>query len=221
MSWTPVGSVVTTGDTGSGSTIVFAAQNHATGDDLFVGVGWNFGGGSSVSGIADTAGNTYHDTGVQAVIGSNAIRLFYAYNITGHATNVITVTLTGSEVYRSACCLVMTPPGSANPLNDADTGSGNSTSLSTPSLSVFDTDGLIVSFQMAISNSNVAGTGYTLTQYAITGDAVTYWAIQYKAVSAAAAPSATCASGLWGMVAASFSLGTAPSNRPAFGFFLG
>jgi hypothetical protein len=221
MAWTPVGSVVTTGDTGIASSYAFAAQNHTTGDDIFLGLGWNVGSGADISSIADTAGNTYHYIGAQATIGSNIIKMYYAYNITGHATNVVTINLTNSAAYRSGAMLVMTPPGSANPLNDADTGSGNSTSLSTPSLSVFDTDGLIVSFQMAIADSNVAGTGYTLTQYAITGDAVTYWAIQYKAVSAAAAPSSTCASGLWGMVAASFSLGTAPSNRPAFGFFLG
>jgi len=217
MAWTVVGSIVTAGDTGNTTSLAFAAQNHATGDDIFVGVGWNFGGGATAS-VSDTAGNTYVDTGVQAVIGSNAIRLFWAHNITGHATNVVLITYTAGAVYRSGAMRVFTPPAGTVTQNDADTGAGNSTSLSTPALSMTGTDGLIITFQMAIGDSNAAGSGYTLNAYAITGDAIQYWAMQYKAVSAGEAPAATCGSGLWGMVAASFAV--AAAAPASFGFFL-
>jgi hypothetical protein len=67
----------------------------ATAGNLIAVMAGTYNAAAVVSGITDTAGNTYvkaHEKKTQA-----SLELWYAKNIAGHATNVVTVTFTGSQ----------------------------------------------------------------------------------------------------------------------------
>ena len=87
---------------GASSTIVLPALAVTTGNAIIVTTG-TYGANGAIASIADTAGNTYQ----QALSGSNPsdatqkICCWYALNVTGHAANIITVTLAGSTPYRN------------------------------------------------------------------------------------------------------------------------
>jgi hypothetical protein len=64
------------------------------------------GGGIPVSSISDTAGNTYTACGTPVGIDANhMMEVWCAKNITGNASNVVTITHDGSAVYRKTAVL--------------------------------------------------------------------------------------------------------------------
>lgn len=83
---------------GSGTSVAASAQNHTTGNLIVVAV-YGYDSTSTlyptVTGVTDTAGNTYY----QAEHFNNlsvAQEIWYAYNITGHASNVVTASYSSS-----------------------------------------------------------------------------------------------------------------------------
>jgi len=79
-----------------------AATSLTAGNTLIVAIGAQdvAAGSATVTGVTDTAGNTY--TKVDHAYQSTDFRveLWYAKNVTGHATNQVTVTFTGNVTYR-------------------------------------------------------------------------------------------------------------------------
>ena len=97
------------GDAGAvaSSTIASAAFSVTTGNTIIVGVSsYNAGAFRTVTGIADTAGNTYTKCGAgyNADAGSD-IEIWVATNITGNASNIVTATFSNTTAYRhiAAC----------------------------------------------------------------------------------------------------------------------
>lgn len=92
-----VGSAATNFNNGESNTIASAAASHTTGNTLVVGIYAynNNSATASVSSVTDTAGNTYVQRGEYAY-GYNILSIWIADDITGHASNVVTVTFPAS-----------------------------------------------------------------------------------------------------------------------------
>lgn len=94
-----VNSTSGTGDT-SVSTIAASAANHTATNLITVKVTWNSAAGT-LNSVADTAGNTYtRFASSKATSGNDHIETFYAFNITGNASNVVTATFSTGVTFR-------------------------------------------------------------------------------------------------------------------------
>lgn len=94
------------GTLGSGSSVVLPAFIVTAGNAILVFIRLN-NNALSVTGISDTAGNTYAQIHTDTNGGSR-ILLWQANNISGHATNVITVSFSGSDSFPEACAIQVT-----------------------------------------------------------------------------------------------------------------
>lgn len=176
---------VSTSANGSSSTVASPAQSHASGNLIVVGVRWYRNSAQDVSSVADTAGNTYTLISSQDQA-SDRIELWYAYNVTGNASNVVTVTFTAAATYRVIC--VAEYSGVATSFTPHDVtptgaGGGGSTTIATGSFSTSQTDELLLSFSQtaAIGTTWTPDTGYTSQVQ----DSDTICMLQHKIVSAA------------------------------------
>ena len=85
---------------GSANTATTTPINTTTGNFLAV-IVEGFGGNSVVTGVTDTAGNTYKKAiGAWKINGAERSEIWYTENITGNANNVVTATYTGSLSFR-------------------------------------------------------------------------------------------------------------------------
>lgn len=109
----------TTGEyaVGGSTTIASSAMSCASGNPLLVWVAWGKTANATVSSVTDTAGNTYTaSTQASAYHPANVNgnyergQWWYCLNPTGHATNVVTATLSVAEQYRSIQVLEVAPP---------------------------------------------------------------------------------------------------------------
>jgi hypothetical protein len=99
------------GDTSSsGTSLSSAPQNHLSGNLIVVVASATGTVGDTVSTLTDTAGNTYHQC--PSAYASNPFGgfsdIWYAANITGNVSNVVTVTLTSASAYRGLVVLQYT-----------------------------------------------------------------------------------------------------------------
>src|SRR3990167_4288891 len=80
------------------SSIDTAAVSHTAGNLLVVFLSYQSTNPTEVdfSTLTDLAGNTYVQAGSEHVQTNNHLRVYYAYDCLGHATNVVTLTLQGS-----------------------------------------------------------------------------------------------------------------------------
>lgn len=192
------------GNTAGATTMAAPATSHTTGNALIAIVYSTWASAASDSTVADTAGNTYTPVAAGVVQqGNNAVEIFYAYNITGHASNVVTATYADTVSYRAITVLQFSGLGTSDPLEDSDSATGNGTTQSTPTLTRTSSDALIVAGGTA-NLSQSGGAGYTYNNFGITGDANTYFCDEYKIVGADEAPTATCDSSDWVFIGASF-----------------
>jgi hypothetical protein len=79
---------------GGVATLAASAFSATTGNAIVVGAAcWNSGGAQNISGVADTAGNSYARCGSIYSEGANSrMEIWVAYNVTGNAANVVTAT---------------------------------------------------------------------------------------------------------------------------------
>jgi hypothetical protein len=125
-----------TGKSNAGATTLAAAAFAATtGNAIFVSIGCQS--TKTVSSIADTAGNTYSRAG-QYISGVNTVELWFAQNITGNASNVVTVTYSGSATKRrvsvtqySGCATSSIQDTGYAPAGNADTTSPKQSTAAT------------------------------------------------------------------------------------------
>lgn len=87
---------------GSTASALTQTQNVTTGNALVVFVGWNTS-GVTVTSVTDTAGNTYTPLTQQASSTLAFGQAFYALNVTGNASNRVTVNFSGSTFCRVYC----------------------------------------------------------------------------------------------------------------------
>lgn len=194
------------GDTGSSSSVVTGTLSTSTGNLLTLAVSAD-NPITTCTSVTDTAGNTWNQA-VHIADANTMLEIWYAYNITGNASNAVTCNFNTSSTYRAASQNQFSGVATlCDPKVDAQTGTGNSTSLSTSSINAV-TNSVIYAFAtfFGATDAWTAGTGYTLTRFAISGDALNYYADEYHIVTAAEAASATHdgASAPWYMGGVSF-----------------
>lgn len=203
--------------TASVSTLTTTATSQTTGNLVVCGV--NRQTGSNVSTVTDTAGNSYGRIVNAFTIGTALIDVWYAFNITGHASNVTTVALSSGSIYASVTCSQFSGLGTSASFGANSNATGTGTAISSGSVTTTGSDSVIYAYAMNGNGANwTAGTGYALTFYAVAGDATNYYADEYHIVSASEAATAVLdASNTWGIVAVSFNVATAGSGAPAQG----
>jgi hypothetical protein len=189
------------------------AASHTTGNLLVVYAQGQILAGRTIT-ITDTAGNTYLQVGGGAgaiMVGANVGRMYYAYNITGHASNVVTMTISAgpsNNNYVAISVRQFSGFSTVDPLTNYAFNESlvtTQTAITGGTLRLFGSEGLIFA---GIHGGNsvgsfTAGSGYTLTQFAGTPGA--FFADEYRIVTGTDTPSATSANtGVWYMVAAVF-----------------
>jgi hypothetical protein len=93
------------------------------GNHIVCGVEWVKDAGQVVTGVADTASNTYTSVGAAVVTTGNlATELFYAENITGHGSNVITATLDAGAGFTTIACMQHSGVDTSTSLDTSATG---------------------------------------------------------------------------------------------------
>lgn len=118
--------VTGSGNTGA-TTIASAAMNLQAGNTVVVFVSTETA-GSTVSSIADTAGNTYtSDAACKVTLASNGRgEMWYAKNTTANASNVVTATFSGSSTYRRIFASQIGGASTSAPFDVCGTGTTSS-----------------------------------------------------------------------------------------------
>lgn len=193
------------GSTASSTTLASPAISHTTGNLLIVMIETN--GGMGVTNITDTASNTYTAVGSEFNNGSNWYQIYYSENITGNASNVVTVTFSAARIYRAIVVYQVSGAATSSVLNTSKTASGTGTAIDSGTFALVASEEIVVmllSFDATIATIT-GGTGFTLTNFAITGDANPYYADEYKIVTVDTAATATLSTSAgWAGIAASF-----------------
>ena len=207
---TAVSRVVATGSATS-TTIASPAQAHTAGNLITVGLKSRF---TEATGCADTAGNTYFEAGDPQALGGDNLAIWYAYNVTGHASNVVTCTFGASSEWRFIVVREFSgAQTTADPFDDSSGNAAVDTSMTSGTVPVTTSNDVIFAIAMTYSEPVVVGSGYTGTAFAITGDAGLYYLDEYKVVSTSEAAIATQPSAAaYGLKAASFKAAPGASN---------
>ncbi len=164
--------------------------------------------------LSDTAGNTWYQAGTTVSSGGsglNKMGVYYAYNITGHASNVVTSS-GGSANYRVLVVYeFMGCFGSSTPFTGWNTATGSGTTAST---SIANGDGAYT-LGVAIAENDSGSswtpgqsfnkyqtwTSWTLSTF---GQSPPYFASMYGTTYGNMTASATSGSAAWGIAAAFF-----------------
>lgn len=146
-----------------GTSIAAPATSHTSGN-LIVVIGTCRGGdGTDITSITDTAGNTY--TRITGTYNSFAggIEIWYAKNITGNASNVVTINFNGSYSYRGIRVHQYSGCDTTSPLDQSAVGTGTSTAPATASVTTTQANEVLVGGDgLWLSQTHTAGTGYTI-----------------------------------------------------------
>jgi hypothetical protein len=100
----------------SAASIATAAQAHTAGGLLVV--GWRAQGTTLTATLTDTAGNQYRRLGRSFQFTTSSLELWMSNNILGHATNVVTVNLSGSVPNRGVVVAHYSGQAVATPVFD-------------------------------------------------------------------------------------------------------
>jgi hypothetical protein len=136
------------------------AINAVTGNFIVVGTR-----GVNITGVADTAGNTYTKIAYYAGAGSTNITFWYAYNITGNASNIVTATFASNTGYYNIAVAQYSGIRTASdPLDVYDTAQATGTSVTSGAFTTTNANDLIICYAAnnSIAGTNSAGAGFTL-----------------------------------------------------------
>lgn len=120
----------------------------------------------SVSSVTDTAGNTYTQAGTTADSGAGKLDIWYAKNIAGNASNVVTANLSGSAAFCVVRAVQYSGLDTSSPLDVTAKGTvASGTTVSTsPAKSTSQADEVVVACGQA-STLTGAWTALTPTGY--------------------------------------------------------
>mgnify|MGYP001582538628 CR=1 FL=1 len=162
--------------TASLTTIAIAATSHTTGNLIVAMVFSNYASSSAVSSIADTAGNTYTFIRKRTIVGGD-IEIWYAKNITGNASNVVTATFTGAVSNRGIMVHQYSGCDTTAPLDQQTDGQATALAQTVTDIATTTADEVLVAgFVEATTHSTyTAGSGFTKQLAGTSADAyVTY-----------------------------------------------
>ena len=165
-SWATVAFVSSSTGNSGGSSVssqATASLSITTGNFIAVIIGW-YGTLTSVSTVTDTAGNTYYQcTGCYSQYNNYpAEDIWYAYNITGNASNVVTVTLNSASQYFIVTQAQYSGVATTSPFQAGSGGNGTGTTATTGSFNPTNVGLCIGSPYVASGPALTAGSGYTL-----------------------------------------------------------
>jgi len=166
----------------SSTTRTTTAMATTTGNTLVVGTRTNAACTTTTT-VADTAGNTFYQVTAQEVSGNVCTRAFMAFNIVGHATDVVTMTMGSSLGFSYINVLEFSGTDRIAPRDMSISAGSSGTSCTTGAFSTFRADEVIVFIMQvsALAQTWTAGSGYTLASGAQDADHVIH--AQYKIVS--------------------------------------
>lgn len=164
---------VNTPDSSSGTSISSPALNVTSGRLIVVAVyGYDptFS-GLTVTGISDTAGNTYHQAASYASDPALCQDIWYAYNVTGNANNVVSVTFNRACVYKICAQHQYSGARTTSPLDTSNNGTnGSGTSMSTgATTSNYDNSMMLAFYTISAIPTFTAGSGFTNRLNALLG----------------------------------------------------
>lgn len=154
----------------SGTTITLSALSATTGNCIVISTAATHGTAAnrSVSSISDTAGNTYASLGTTYTSGTSRIELWAAFNITGNASNVVTVTFGGTPTDAWACRAQFSGVAttSANDTGFAPAGNSDATTpyTSTAATTAADNEWVIGSFFSAGEDNTFGNSGSSVVR---------------------------------------------------------
>lgn len=163
---------------GSATTIASTAFAATTGNMITVMVYWA---GAATVTVTDTAGNTYNALGAQVSNGIGGLaQMFYAYGITGNASNVVTATFSVATTARNLILEQYNNLAAGDPLDTYTTPTtGTST---TPTSSAFTTSQAneFVVGMLAGNQGNTANSGAVVRHLGTFSSALdqTFWTVQ-------------------------------------------
>lgn len=129
----------TTGTNDAGATSLAAtAANHTAGNLIVVGVVWS--NNTTLNTVTDTALNTYVSTGQKASNGTtDHTEIFYAKNVTGNASNVVTGNFSASSSFRRIMVMQISGCDTTAPFTTGEGGSAVTSATTTHTTSSFAT----------------------------------------------------------------------------------
>lgn len=174
--------------------------------------------GTSISSVTDTAGNSYVATPKSpfANTASNNQAIYYAKNITGNASNVVTVTFSGSTGYNCCAAYEVSGADQTAPFQNDQTGTAASgTTISTTANVTMGGNTCMIFFVSETDGGNVTNASYTIA--AEDGSTFVYDGYLTTPSSTDQTPSFTAGNGKWGLIAASFKqAGSGSSFNPGW-----
>lgn len=171
-------------------TIASSAQTHTAGNLLVACIG---NGGVAVTGVADAGGNTWHKADSYAP--NLQLEQWYAWNITGRASNVVTATFASNASNRGIVVHEFSANWVNDPLGAIGKATGNTGTASAGALAPAGNSAVAVAFLIDNGNAFTAGSGYTLANFG------TFFADEYKVISTTDTPTATLSSNTWDVLA--------------------
>lgn len=148
----------------SATTVAIAATSLTTGNLIVVGIRWNSPGGESIISVSDTASNGYIAGPITENIDLDVVQIYYAANVTGNGSNVVTVNFSGIVPYRAANSIqysgcAVSSPGDAQ----ADGISHANVTVTSSSFTTTVADEVIVAAATisTLGDTWTAGSGYT------------------------------------------------------------
>lgn len=147
--------------------------------------------------------NTYAEvTGSPQVASTDRVRCFVAKNVPANASLTITASLSvGTTGWMNLIVYRLAGADTTSPVSDSAGNAGSGTSISTASLTLSTSSGMILGFMVGESQGLAAGAGFTMTTLNGGVGNGLYFADEYQAVSGNLALSATCTSAAWAAVA--------------------
>lgn len=147
------------GNIATSTTVASSATATTAGNLICVGIRWGNATSQTVTGVADTAGNTY--TALTAVVNgtSDAEQIWYAKNITANAANVVTATFSATSAANAIYIWEVSGLDKTSPLvaQPSGVGVGSGTSIATGTF----TTGNDNEITFAIGTAFAVGTTWT------------------------------------------------------------
>jgi hypothetical protein len=187
------------------TTVSASAINATSGNLIAVFVTYYYGvhGDPATTTITDTAGNTYTQVDTRDNGASQKIISFYAKNIVGNASNVVTATFSSNTIYTDIFVLQYSGLDTASPLDAHTTGTASaSTSVTSSSFTTSQADEVIVAGAFDDTGGPLtAEAGYT-KQVSVNNGGVEDKIV--SSIQTGVTASMTGASGNWGMAVMTF-----------------
>lgn len=150
-------------NSGSANTIATAGKVTTSGNMVAAGICW-FATTGTVNSVTDTGLNTYVQATGALIHGTgDTCDIWYAKNITGNASNVVTANLSGAQTFRSIHILQYSGADPTAPFEIAATGTGTGPSVTSSAFSPAAAGNVNVAFASFGNTATwAAGTNYAL-----------------------------------------------------------